>query len=89
MSLSFDAVLQDYLEVHDEIPTEEEAPYDEVRFSRIPGEFLSSDIPVHDSLRAQPGLDAEANDDMANGQVTGHAHESSEGEGEENRDTEF
>ncbi|KAL9961359.1 hypothetical protein ACROYT_G030281 [Oculina patagonica] len=75
----------DYLEVQlDEVPAEEEenAPYDEVRFSRIPEEFLSTpEIPVQDSPRAQPGLDAEANDDVANGQVAGHAHESDKGAG--------
>lgn len=88
MPLSFDAILQDYLEIQDKKPAEEETSYDEVRFSKIPEEFLStSELPIPDSPRAQPGLDAEANDDMANGQVAGHAHESDKGEGEEN--TEF
>ena len=45
------------------MPVEEQAPYDEVRFSRIPDEFLStSEVPVQDSPRSQPALDAEAKD---------------------------
>lgn len=69
--------------------TEEDTPYDEVRFSRIPEEFLSTsdDTPTHDSPRAQAGLDAVVGDDMANGQVAEHADNNTGGEAEEN--TEF
>ncbi|KAJ7388777.1 hypothetical protein OS493_035744 [Desmophyllum pertusum] len=79
----------DYLELEDEMTTEEDTPYDEVRFSRIPEEFLSTsdDTPTHDSPRAQAGLDAVVGDDMANGQVAEHADNNTGGEAEEN--TEF
>ena len=70
------------------MPAEEDAPYDEGRFSRIPEKFLStSEMPSQDSPRAQPGLDAEANAGQANGPVAEHTHESMKGEEEEN--TEF
>lgn len=67
---------------------EKEAPYDEVRFSRIPEEFLStSEVPVQDSPRTQPDLDAEANGDVANALLAKDDHESYKDKGEE--DTEF
>lgn len=52
------------------MPVEEEAPYDEVRFSRIPEEFLStSEEPLQDSPRSQPALDGEANGDLAGAEI--------------------
>ena len=52
------------------MPVEEEAPYDEVRFSRIPEEFLStSEEPLQDSPRSQPALDAEAHGDLADAEI--------------------
>ena len=70
------------------MPVEEEAPYDEVRFSRIPEEFLStSEVPVQDSPRSQPALDAEANGDLAGTRIETDNHESNKGKGED--DTSF
>lgn len=78
----------DYLEIHDNLPVEEEAPYDEVRFSRIPEEFLStSEVPAQDSPRSQPALDAEANGDLTGAQIEKDDHESNKGKTEE--DTSF
>ena len=66
------------------MPGEEEAPYDEVRFSRIPEEFLSmSEVPAQDSPRSPPALDAEANGDLADAQIEKANHGSDEGTGEE------
>lgn len=81
-------ILQDYLEIHDDLPVEEEAPYDEVRFSRIPEEFLATpEAPVQDSPRSQPALDTETNGDVASAQIEKDDHESIEGKGED--DTAF
>ena len=81
-------VLQDYLEVHDDLPVEEEASYDEARFSRIPEEFLATpEALAQDSPRSQPALDAEANGDVASAQIEKDDHGSNEGKGEE--DTNF
>ena len=71
---------------------EEDSPYDEVRFSKIPEEFLSnSEVPTQDVVRIQPLLEPEGSDDVANGQVACRARDShgSEGEGKEEENTEF
>ena len=71
---------------------EEDSPYDEIRFSKIPEEFLSnSEVPTQDAVRIQPLLEPEGSDDVANGQVAGRARDShgSEGEGKEEENTEF
>ena len=66
------------------MPAEEEAPYDEVRFSRIPEEFLSmTEVPAQDSPRSQPTLGAEATGDLADAQIEKADHGSNEGTGEE------
>ena len=69
------------------MPVEEEAPYDEVRFSRIPEEFLATpEALAQDSPRSQPALDTEANGDLASAQMEMDDHGSNE-KGEE--DTNF
>ena len=71
------------------MPVEEQAPYDEVRFSRIPDEFLStSEVPVQDSPRSQPALDAEANGDLADAQIEKEDHEDNH-KGKRIEDTSF
>ena len=71
--------MQDYLEIINDIPaeTEDNTPYDNVRFDRVPEEyFWPSELRIHDPPHARPGLVTEARGDTANGQVAPHAHES-------------
>lgn len=61
----------DYLEILSEDPTEteEDQPYDEVQFDRIPEDyFWPSELGIHDP-EALPGLHAQARGESAKGQV--------------------
>lgn len=75
----------DYLEIHDDLPVEEEdVPYEEIRFSRVPEEFLSApEAPVQESPRSQPALDA----NVASAQIAKDDHQITKGQGKE--DTEL
>ena len=63
---------------------EEDVPYEEIHFSRIPEEFLSApEAPVQESPRSQPALDA----NVASPQIAKDDHQITKGQGEE--DTEL
>ena len=59
---------------------EQDVPYEEIRFSRVPEEFLSTpEAPVQESPRSQPALDA----NEASAQIAKDDHQITEGQGKE------
>lgn len=80
----------DYLEIMNDTPaeTEDDTPYDEVRFDKIPEEyFWPPELRIHDPQQIQPRLGAQAKDETPNAQIAQRTPENGVNKGKE--DTEF
>ena len=68
--------------------TEDDTPYDEVRFDKIPEEyFWPPELRIHDPQQIQPRLGAQAKGETPNAQIAQRTPENGVNKGKE--DTEF